>query len=162
MQKINFQNLPNTTTPLNATNMNQLQTNVENAINGDDQTWIPTISTLEEVAPTITYTTQSGVYKRVGNLIFIRFYIRGKITALNGTNNFAVIEGLPVSIGGTFGSKVIPIGILYSLLVDDTKANFLISGNKIRIQINYGAGAGTLKVTPTNYFEIAGCGVVDA
>ena len=33
MQKINFQNLPNTTTPVNATNLNQLQTNVENAIN---------------------------------------------------------------------------------------------------------------------------------
>jgi len=32
MEKINFQNLPNTTTPLNATNMNLLQTNVENAI----------------------------------------------------------------------------------------------------------------------------------
>jgi len=34
MQKINFQNLPNTTTPVSATNLNQLQTNVENGING--------------------------------------------------------------------------------------------------------------------------------
>lgn len=34
MQKINFQNLPNTTTPVNASNLNSLQTNVENAING--------------------------------------------------------------------------------------------------------------------------------
>lgn len=32
MDKINFQDLPNTTTPINATNLNQLQTNVENAI----------------------------------------------------------------------------------------------------------------------------------
>ena len=32
MQKINFQDLPSTTTPLNASNMNTLQTNVENAI----------------------------------------------------------------------------------------------------------------------------------
>ena len=32
MTKINFTNLPSTTTPLNATNMNALQTNVENAI----------------------------------------------------------------------------------------------------------------------------------
>ena len=36
MTKINFQNLPDTTTPVNATNLNQLQTNVENAMN---QTW---------------------------------------------------------------------------------------------------------------------------
>lgn len=34
MQKINFQDLPSTSTPLNANNLNQLQTNVENAING--------------------------------------------------------------------------------------------------------------------------------
>lgn len=34
MDKINFQNLPNTTTPVHATNLNTLQNNVENAING--------------------------------------------------------------------------------------------------------------------------------
>lgn len=34
MQKINFQNLPNTTTPINATNLNAIQTNVENVFNG--------------------------------------------------------------------------------------------------------------------------------
>ena len=34
MQKINFVDLPSTTTPLNATNMNALQTNVENVFNG--------------------------------------------------------------------------------------------------------------------------------
>lgn len=33
MTKINFTNLPDTSTPINATNMNQLQINVENAIN---------------------------------------------------------------------------------------------------------------------------------
>lgn len=36
MQKINFQNLPSTTTPINATNLNQLQTNIENAIKESD------------------------------------------------------------------------------------------------------------------------------
>lgn len=33
MEKINFQDYPNTTTPINTTNLNQLQTNVENGIN---------------------------------------------------------------------------------------------------------------------------------
>ena len=32
MQKINFQDLPNTTTPVNADNLNELQENVENSI----------------------------------------------------------------------------------------------------------------------------------
>lgn len=44
MQKINFQNLPNTTTPVNATNLNQLQTNVESEINGRDYRQSFTIS----------------------------------------------------------------------------------------------------------------------
>lgn len=34
MEKIVFENLPSTNTPINANNLNQLQTNVENAING--------------------------------------------------------------------------------------------------------------------------------
>ena len=33
MQKINFQDLPSTTTPINATNLNAIQTNAEDAIN---------------------------------------------------------------------------------------------------------------------------------
>lgn len=32
MQKINFKNLPDTSTPLNATNLNQMQDNIESAI----------------------------------------------------------------------------------------------------------------------------------
>ena len=35
MQKINFQNLPSTTTPVNATNLNALQDNVEDVFDGD-------------------------------------------------------------------------------------------------------------------------------
>ena len=33
MQKINFQDLPSTTTPINASNLNLVQTNIENFIN---------------------------------------------------------------------------------------------------------------------------------
>ena len=34
MNKINFENLPSTNTPINSTNLNQIQTNAENSING--------------------------------------------------------------------------------------------------------------------------------
>ena len=34
MEKIEFKNLPDTNTPINAENLNQMQTNTENAING--------------------------------------------------------------------------------------------------------------------------------
>ena len=39
MNKINFENLPSTNTPLNAENLNQMQTNIENAINGGTALW---------------------------------------------------------------------------------------------------------------------------
>lgn len=42
MQKINFQNLPNTSTPLNATNLNLMQDNIESAIE-DVESVIPAI-----------------------------------------------------------------------------------------------------------------------
>lgn len=44
MQKINFKNFPDLTTPLSANNLNQLQTNVENEINSRDYRQSFTIS----------------------------------------------------------------------------------------------------------------------
>lgn len=40
MQKITFEDLPSTDTPVNATNLNQLQTNVENAIPTRTTLWV--------------------------------------------------------------------------------------------------------------------------
>ena len=62
MTKINFQNLPNTTTPVNATNLNQLQTNVENAINQKDMITIALSSNCN--CTTIgSYTKVTGFYQ---------------------------------------------------------------------------------------------------
>lgn len=44
MNKINFENLPSTATPLNASNLNLLQTNVENAINQLSESIMVTLS----------------------------------------------------------------------------------------------------------------------
>lgn len=70
MQKINFQNLPNTTTPINATNLNQLQTNVETDIDNTNLKLIHGIkgsnvsySTLDDFkVDLITNTYSSGSY----------------------------------------------------------------------------------------------------
>ena len=40
MQKITFEDLPSTNSPINATNLNQLQTNVENAIPTRTTLWV--------------------------------------------------------------------------------------------------------------------------
>ena len=84
MQKINFQNLPNTTTPINATNLNAIQTNAETAINGvaSDLSTLSTnltnyvngTNTMGNIKTTgLTtngYTTLNGDVNILGNMIF--------------------------------------------------------------------------------------------
>ena len=53
MNKINFTNLPDTSTPLNATNMNLLQTNVEDAITDSVATRLFYDSTASYVSATL-------------------------------------------------------------------------------------------------------------
>lgn len=122
-------------------------------------TWTPTLNTREGVQPTVTYTNRTGHYARVGNMIFFDFYIRAKITALNGTNNYATISGLPYSVAGHgFGAQASNIGVLYSATNDTNNIVFIISGDVINIQTGNGASATKWKVTTTSYMEIGGSG----
>ena len=125
--------------------------------------WTPAINTVEGAAPTINYISVEGKYKKIGNLVFIYFYIKGKITALNGTDNYGVITGLPFTTSYIyFGQNVIPIGVHFGLVNDDTNLSLLLDNNKLRIQHNYGTAATNLKVTsdnpPYDFFEIGGSG----
>lgn len=64
MQKITFQNLPNTTTPINATNLNAIQTNAETAINdvaGDLSDYVNGTTTMGNI--TTTGSTINGTQK---------------------------------------------------------------------------------------------------
>lgn len=161
MQKINFQNLPDTTTPVNATNLNALQTNVENAIGDivEEGTWTPTIGVLSETDPTVTYTIQTGKYKKIGNIVFFSFIIRANITTLNGTNNYAVIKGLPYYASvSSVGDYACPLGSLYSALSNTSNAVMCPYDNYLRVQTTYGSSAGQWIVTPTTYMEIGGSG----
>lgn len=162
MQKINFEDLPSTATPINATNLNAIQTNAEDAINGivESGSWTPTIASLAgDGDPTVEYIARRGKYKKINNIVFVEFYIRAKITALNGTNNYARITGLPYSAENLgFGAKTLNIGALYSAIYDPTDSKFVILDNTIRIQQNYGSGAAKWIVTPTDYMEVAGSG----
>lgn len=78
MEKINFKNLPDTSTPINAENLNQIQANIENAINGivesgsnANGTWIKfsdgTMIIRQEYTSSAQNTTVTmGSLKRVG------------------------------------------------------------------------------------------------
>lgn len=124
--------------------------------------WTPVINTIEGAIPTMTYTTRKGNYRKIGNLVYVDFYIRGKITALTGTDNYGTITGLPFKTTSTrqFGEEGLNMGTMYSLVTGETNVClvFYPDSNIIRIQQHYGSTANKLKVTPTSYFEIGGNG----
>lgn len=126
-------------------------------------TWTPTINTQENVAPTITYTFQRGNYFKIGNLVYVDFYIRGKITAVNGSNNYGTINGLPFKASYDnyyFGQMSLNLGVHYNLIYNpgNLVLDIVGGGNNIRMQRADGASAGSIYVTPSSYFEIGGSG----
>ena len=91
MQKINFQNLPSTTTPINATNLNAIQTNAETAINDVAAQFVA-----EEISTNDFLTLASGVqllycnvYK-MGTLIFGQITLQASTSFGGGTNVFSI------------------------------------------------------------------------
>lgn len=89
MQKINFQNLPDTTTPVNATNLNQLQTNVENEFNVNSWTNITLANNF------IQFSGQNvPQYRRIGKCVYLRGVIK---TSQNITTSTRKITTLPYS-----------------------------------------------------------------
>lgn len=161
MTKINFIN--GSQPAINDTNLNALQANVDNAKQDKmkEGIWTPILTTVEDIAPTMTYIIQRGKYKKIGNMVYISVYIRGNITALNGSENYAKITGLPYHAKNYMAENNLNVGTLYQMLENDTNANVLISDDIMRVQIQYGETAGKLKVTPTGgigYFEISASG----
>lgn len=154
-------------TQLSADRFNHIENGLSNvdtrlsAIEFVSGNWTPILTTLEGKAPTMEYLIQRGTYKKIGKLVYLSFYIRGKITKLNGTNNYAVITGIPYSSSKSLMESGLNINGLYQMLEIDANAGVLIDGNIIRVQSNYGETAGILKVTPAGgagYFEISASG----
>lgn len=86
MQKINFQNLPSTTTPVNATNLNQLQTNVENEFNVGSWTNLTLLNDF------ITYTGQNTPqYRRIGKCVYLRGIIKVSSDVSSSTRTIATL-----------------------------------------------------------------------
>lgn len=125
----------------------------------ENGTWTPKLSCVGESAPTYSTTIVRGNYKKIGNLIFISFLIRGKITALNGTNNYAHVTGLPFTPKDyNIGEQSLGIGIIYGATSSDVNMTMGINGGGIRIQNENGATAASWKITSTSYFEIGASG----
>lgn len=104
---------------------------------------------------------KSGRYVIIDKMIYVDFYLRLKITKLNGTNNFGLITGLPFSLDTNwFGQCGFSLGVLFDLTQYDEKVTLIPVKNEIRIQTQNGAYANSLKVTTSDvgYSEIGGSG----
>jgi hypothetical protein len=120
--------------------------------------WTPEIGCVNEPAPTVTYTYQRGSYMKIGNLVFLKFSIRGKITALNGTNNYATVTNLPflADMEDRIYTSLV-ISDVYDVLTSDENVMFKVNQDCIRLQTKYGAYAGVFKISSKN-FDISASG----
>lgn len=97
MEIINFENLPSTNTPVNATNLNQLQTNVENEFNVNSWTNL----TLENNF--IAYSGQNTPqYRRIGRCVYLRGVIKTSQNVTVSTRKIATLPYTSTQITNTY------------------------------------------------------------
>ena len=123
--------------------------------------WTPSIGAYNEDTPNVSYIHRRGFYKKIGNLIFVEFYIRGKISELNGSVNYAMITGLPFAAHGesALGQQALSKGVIYNLLDEEIDVTFCLEANTIRIMKEQGTSAASMQTTPSDgYFDIGGSG----
>ena len=118
MQKINFQDLPSTTTPLNANNLNQLQTNVENEF-AKNIKLIYTKDIAGNTTDTYNFPTTTSLYLVIahqnGNqnycifdIVYGRgqYYTRIKDTATSSTSITITYSSNQISCSCLYGTKL--------------------------------------------------------
>ena len=88
MERIDFKDLPDTTTPITADNLNLLQDNIENIFT-DIKDWTPSLANASA-----TYAIQTGKYIKIGKLVFVWFRLRGTINSVSEPR-YAYVNGLP-------------------------------------------------------------------
>lgn len=126
-------------------------------------TWTPQVTTRTNVAPTIEYSARVGTYKKIGDMVFISFLCRGKITAFNETNHYGAVSGLPFKpIGYSgYGQCGLSPGIVSNLVSSTDYTNFFVRADYngiIYLQHNNGGSAATLKLSGDSEFVIGGSG----
>lgn len=120
MTRINYQNLPSTSTPLNATNLNSMQDIIEQG------QWTPTLANAN-----VTYDQQYGLYFKIGNLVFVTWRLEGTIDSVTSPE-YAFINGLPYSASiNQAGSLFEYANCFYN---NTTPRLVRVTGNQIGIQ----------------------------
>lgn len=125
----------------------------------EKENWTPELACLDGAAPTVEYQNQKGLYTKIGNMVFFNFSIRGKITALNATNNYCLILGLPYLYNlnsSSAESNAISIGQLYNATASANNVNMIVRSAGIGIQRDYGTSPNVWKTSDDFYIDGAG------
>lgn len=102
--KINWKDFPNTATPINATNLNKMDTGIAtlfNSLNSGVQNWTPLLSNRTEDGlypgnPTYTKYYEYAKYKQIGNLVYVTLHAKYKITNVGQNSSaYASVSHLP-------------------------------------------------------------------
>lgn len=102
MEKIIFEDLPSTETPLNAENLNQIQTNMENAINEVNNKF--NYSTEEQIVG--TWIDKKPIYRRVFTLGILGGEEINKIFTISGDYALIINKIFYMSNTGTRNSTI--------------------------------------------------------
>ena len=126
MQKINFKNLPDTSTPLNAENLNLMQDNIESAIptienslDSDSTTNAPSIHAVKNMIKTQNVNVNIGVLNSTGTTGSEKFDQETSYTIEQGYKCLGIV-GYSL-VGGYYTSC-----ILSRLYADDSKIYWAI------------------------------------
>lgn len=155
MQKINFQNLPNTTTPVNATYLNDLQDNIEDVFNGNEAMGdiiVGDITVQDKVqlgtGGICDYNAAGFEHDQYGNWKHKRNTISDiwSIQDSNGTNKFTVKpETGDVNTQGYISNPI--LNNYYGLSYDNVDANDFTENGVYYLRIN-------CTNVPTSYFYL--------
>ena len=156
MQKINFKNLPDTSTPLNASTLNQMQDNIESAIKDVEYT-IPTIensldgnSTTD--APSVHATKLLNTYStdeiKIGTWIDGKPLYRKVIESTSGNINVETVVGsinnfeyLKILTGTIVNSENTSVNFPFVFNVNNLGELFMSSDGSINCLVTNGAYA---------------------
>lgn len=74
MEKINFEDLPSTETPINSSNLNKMQQNIETEFKGGDWIDLPLAEGIEQYSTAAQYACK---YRKIGNHVWIKGCVKG-------------------------------------------------------------------------------------
>ena len=106
MQKITFEDYPSTNTPIDAQNLNQVQTNVENAITSLGNSINTTINTITSYSTTEkivgTWLNGENVYRKVINTGEISQADKSVAHGISNLDKIIKIDGMAISSNGFY------------------------------------------------------------